>query len=77
MEAAPSSTPMSDTFFCGGLVMKSKNISTAIILFRWFKKSSCQLLAKEHAPSTGKLFRGLAQEQGGYWLVYLTMPKIT
>ena len=77
MEVAPNSIPMSDTFFCGGLVMKSENISTAIILFRWFKKSSCQLLAKEHALSTGKLFRGLAQEQGGYWLVYLTMPKIT
>ena len=77
MEAALSSIPMSYTFFCGGLVGKSENISTAIILFRWFKKSSCQLLAKEHALSTGKLFRGLAQEQGGYWLVYLTIPKIT
>ena len=34
-------------------------------LFRWFKKSSCQLLAKECALSTGKLPRRLAQEQCG------------
>ena len=33
-------------------------------LFRWFK-SSCQLLAKEYALSTGKLLRRLAQEQCG------------
>ena len=32
---------------------------------RWFKKSSCQLLAKECALSTGKLPRRLAQEQCG------------
>ena len=32
-------------------------------VFRWFKKSSCQLLAKECALSTGKLPRRLAQEQ--------------
>ena len=42
-----------------------ENISTAITLFRWFKKSSCQLLAKECALSTGKLPRRLAQEQFG------------
>ena len=40
-----------------------ENISKA--LFRWFKKSSCQLLAKESALSTGKLPRKLAQEQCG------------
>ena len=41
-------------------------ISTAIfVLFRWFKKSSYQVLAKECAPSTGKLPRRLAQEQCG------------
>ena len=34
-------------------------------LFRWFKTSSCQLLAKECALSTGKLPRRLAQEQCG------------
>ena len=32
-------------------------------LFRWFKKSSCQLLVKECAPSTDKLPRRLSQEQ--------------
>ena len=31
--------------------------------FCWFKKGSCQLLAKEWALSTGKLPRKLAQEQ--------------
>ena len=31
--------------------------------FRWFKKDSCQLLAKEYALSTGKLPRRLAREQ--------------
>ena len=35
------------------------------ILDCWFKKSSCQLLAKECALSTGKLPRRLAQEQCG------------
>ena len=34
-------------------------------LFRRFKKSSCQLPAKECALSTGKLPRRLAQEQCG------------
>ena len=33
--------------------------------FCWFKKGSCQLLAKEWALSTGKLPRRLAQEQCG------------
>ena len=33
--------------------------------FRWFKKGSCQLLAKEWALSTGKLPKRLAQEQCG------------
>ena len=42
-----------------------ENISMAILLFRWFKKSSCQLLAKECALSTGKLPGRLAQEQCG------------
>ena len=41
-------------------------ISTVILFpFRWFKKGSCQLLAKECALSTGKLPRRLAQEL--YW----------
>ena len=34
-------------------------------LFRWFRKSRCQLLAKECALSTGNLPRRLAQEQCG------------
>ena len=34
-------------------------------LFCWFKKSSCQLMAKECALSTGKLPRRFAQEQCG------------
>ena len=34
-------------------------------LFHWFKKAVWQLLAKECALSTGKLPRGLAQEQCG------------
>ena len=33
--------------------------------FRWFKKGSYQLLAKECALNTGKLPRRLAQEQCG------------
>ena len=33
--------------------------------FHWFKKGSCQLLAKEYALSTCKLLRSLAQEQCG------------
>ena len=37
--------------------------STAISPFRWFKKGSCQLLAKEQVLNTGKLPRRLALEQ--------------
>ena len=62
-QAAPSSIPMSGTFFRGDLVMKT--FLRPFSLFRWFKKSSCQLLAKECALSTGKLTRRLAQEQCG------------
>ena len=57
MQVASSSIPTSGTFFRGDLVMKKFS------LFRWFKKSSCQLLAKEWALGTGKLPRRLAQEQ--------------
>ena len=63
MQAAPSSIPTSGTFFCGDLVMKI--FLRPFSLFHWFKKSSCQLLAKECALSTGKLPRRLAQEQCG------------
>ena len=63
MQAAPSSIPMSGTFFCGDLVMKT--FLWPFSLFRWFKKSSCQLLAKECELSTGKLPWRLAQEQCG------------
>ena len=63
MQAAPSSIPTSGTFFRGDLVMKP--FLRPFSLFRWFKKSSCQLLAKECALSTGKLPRRLAQEQCG------------
>ena len=31
--------------------------------FHWFKKGSCQLLAKDWALNIGKLCRRLAQEQ--------------
>ena len=63
MQAAPSSIPTSGTFFRGDLAMKT--FLRPFSLFRWFKKSSCQLLAKECALSTGKLPRRLAQEQCG------------
>ena len=63
MQAAPSSIPTSGTFFRGDLVMKT--FLRPFSLFRWFKKSSCQLLAKECARSTGKLPRRLTQEQCG------------
>ena len=62
-QGAPSSISMSGTFFHGDLVMK-KHLRP-FSLFRWFKNSSCQLLAKECALSTGKLPRRLAQEQCG------------
>ena len=47
-----------------------ENILRPFFLFRWFKESSCQLLAKEWALNTGKLPRRLAQEQCDYgnWL---------
>ena len=63
MQAAQSSIPTSGTFFRGNLVMKT--FLGPFSLFRWFKKSSCQLLEKECALSTGKLPRRLAQEQCG------------
>ena len=63
MQAAPCSIPTSGTFFRGDLVMKT--FLRPFSLFRWFKKSSCQLLGKECALSTGKLPRRLAQEQCG------------
>ena len=58
---ALSSIPTSGTFFRGDWVMKT--FLRPFSLFRWFKKNSCQLLAKECALSTGKLPRRLAQEQ--------------
>ena len=63
MQAAPSSIPTSGTFFRGDLVMKT--FLRPFSLSHWSKKSSCQLLAKECALSTGKLPRRLAQEQCG------------
>ena len=53
MQAAPSLIPTSGTFFRGDLVMKT--FLQPFSLFRWIKKSSCQILAKECALSTGKL----------------------
>ena len=50
--------PTSGTFFHGDLVMKT--FLRPFSLFRRFKKSSCQLLAKECALRTGKLPRRLA-----------------
>ena len=75
MQAAPSSIPTSGTFFRGDLVMK--NFLRPFTLFRWFKKSTCQLLATDCALSTGKLPRRLAQEQCGLgnW-PRLKWPKI-
>ena len=63
MQAAPSSIPTSGTFFRGDLVIKT--FLRPFSLFRCFKKSSCQLMEKECALSTGKLPRRLAQEQCG------------
>ena len=63
MQAVPSSIPTSSTFFRGDLIMKT--FLRPFSLFRWFKKSSCQLPAKECALSTGKLPGRLAQEQCG------------
>ena len=53
MQAAPSSIPTSGTFFRGDLVMET--FLRPFSLFRWFRKSSCQLLAKGCALSIGKL----------------------
>ena len=47
MQVAPNSNPMFGTFFHRDLVMKK--IVKPFCLFRRFKKSSCQLLAKECA----------------------------
>ena len=63
MQAAPSSIPTSGTFFRRDLVMKT--FLRPVSLYRWFKKSSCQLPAKECALITGKLPMRLAQEQCG------------
>ena len=49
--------------FHGDLVMKT--FLRPFSPFLWFKKGSCQLLAKECAQSTGKLPRRIAQEQCG------------
>ena len=58
-----SSTNQSGTFFRGDLVMKT--FLPPFSFFRWFKKSSCQLPAKEYALSNGKVPKRLAQEQCG------------
>ena len=60
MQAAPNSIPTSGTFFHGDVVMKK--FLRPFSLIRCFKKSSCQLLAKECALNTGKLPKRLAQE---------------
>ena len=59
MQVAPSSIPTSGTFFRGDFVMKT--FLRPFSLSRRFKKSSCQLLAKEYVLSTGKQPRRLAQ----------------
>ena len=51
------------TYFRWDLVMKK--ILRPFSPFRWFKKGSCKLLAKEWALSTGKLPRKIAQEHCG------------
>ena len=63
MQVAQSSIPTSSTFFRLDLVMKI--FLRPFSLFCWFKTSSCQLLGKECALSTGKLPRRLAQKQCG------------
>ena len=55
--------PRPATFFRGDLVMKI--FLRPFSPFRWFKKCSCQLLAKGWILSTGKLSRRPAQEQCG------------
>ena len=49
MQATPISIPTSGTVFRGDLVMKT---FLRPFIFRWFKKSSCQLLVKECTLST-------------------------
>ena len=63
MQAAPSSIPRPAHSFVE--TWSWKKFLWPFSLFRWFKKSSCQLLTKECALSTGKLPRRLAQEQCG------------
>ena len=63
MQVAMSAIPTSGIFFCGDLVMKK--FLWPFSLLHQFKKSSCQLLAKEWALSTSKLPRRLAQEHCG------------
>ena len=53
---APRSILASCAFFCEDLVMKK--FLQPFFLFRLFKNSSCQLLAKEGALSTGYLPQG-------------------
>ena len=55
MQAAPSAIPTSGT--CGDLFMN--RFLQQFSLFHRIKKSSCQLLAKECALSTGKCLEGL------------------
>ena len=56
MQAAPSSIPMSGTFFRGGL---------AILPLTLIQEEQFQLLEKECTLSAGKLPSRLAQEQCG------------
>ena len=49
--SGPEFDPYVGTFFRGDLVMKK--FLRPFSLIRWFMKSSCQLQAKECAPSTG------------------------
>ena len=72
---APSDAHPTGMRTVAGLILTSGNILPLSLVkkyflrpfspFRWFKKGSCQLLAKECALSTGKLPRRLAQEQCG------------
>ena len=55
-QEAPPSILAYRTSFCKDLVMKL--FLPPFFLFRWFKKSSCQLMAKGCALSTGYLPRG-------------------
>ena len=55
-QEAPRSIRVSGTSFREGLVIKI--YLRSFFLFRCFKKSICQLMAKRCALSTGNLFRG-------------------